>query len=138
MSELLKVFELTANQAGALSKQAVTDTPLVIGGVTVVPVNKLSCGFAGGGSDLLGKKTDGIAAGAGVKVSKTPVCFLAFHDSEVEILTAPSEAVKSNGLLETLTPWWKSCSVKRHQRKNKKSALPWQRRCIKDLSPFAS
>lgn len=106
MSELLKIFEFTAEQAKVLSKeQSVTGEPIVIGEVTVVPVSKLSCGFTGGGSDLAQKKkADGILAGAGVKITKTPLSFLAVCGKEVQILHVAEEDAKSKGLLNALLP----------------------------------
>ena len=106
MSELLKIFEFTAEQAKALSKeQSVTEEPIVIGEVTVIPVSKLSCGFTGGGSDLAQKrKADGIMAGAGVRISKTPLSFLAVCGKEVQILHVAEEEAKSKGLLNALLP----------------------------------
>ena len=106
MSELLKIFEFTAEQAKALSReQSVTEEPIVIGEVTVIPVSKLSCGFTGGGSDLAQKrKADGIMAGAGVKITKTPLSFLAVCGKEVQILHVAEEEAKSKGLLNALLP----------------------------------
>ncbi len=106
MSELLKIFEFTADQAKALSKeQSVTGEPIVIGEVTVVPVSKLSCGFTGGGSDLAQKKkADGIMAGAGVKITKTPLSFLAVCGKEVQILHVAEEEAKTKGLINALLP----------------------------------
>ena len=106
MSELLKIFEFTAEQAKTLSReQSVTEEPIVIGEVTVIPVSKLSCGFTGGGSDLAQKKkADGIMAGAGVKISKTPLSFLAVCGKEVQILHVAEEEAKSKGLLNALLP----------------------------------
>lgn len=103
MSQIMKLLEFTAQQAKALSAgQSVTDAPIVLDGVTVIPVSKLSCGFAGGGSDLL-KNPDGVAAGAGVKVTKTPLSFLAVSGSEVQILHVAEDAGKKS-IVESLTP----------------------------------
>ncbi|MBO2527897.1 MAG: hypothetical protein CW335_06975 [Clostridiales bacterium] len=104
MSELLKIFEFSAQQAHALSaSQSVTDAPILIGDVTVIPVSKLSCGFAGGGSDLV-KSPNGIAAGAGVKVTKTPLSFLAVSGSEMQVLHISAEDANKKSLVESLTP----------------------------------
>ena len=88
MSELLRVFEFTTAQVRALAKeQSVADAPIVLGDVTVVPISKLSCGFTCGGSDLAAKKkADGLMAGAGAKVSKTPLTFLAIQGGNVRLL----------------------------------------------------
>ena len=106
MSELLKIFEFTAEQAKALSKeQSVTEEPIVIGEVTVIPISNLSCGFTGGGSDLAQKKkADGIMAGAGVKITKTPLSFLAVCGKEVQILHVTEEEAQSKGLVNALLP----------------------------------
>ncbi len=106
MSELLKVFAFTAEQARTLAKeQSVLGEPVVIGEVTVIPVSKLSCGFTGGGSDLAQKKkADGIMAGAGVKITKTPLSFLAVCGREVQMLHVAEEETKSKGLVNALLP----------------------------------
>lgn len=104
MSELLNVFEFTAQQTKALAaEQSVADAPIVIGEVTVIPISKLSCGFSCGGSDL-SKKPEGIMAGAGAKVSKTPLTFLAVCGKDVQLLRVPSEAQTKGGLLGALKP----------------------------------
>jgi len=104
MSELLKIFEFTAQQAKTLSAgQTVTDAPIVLGDVTVIPVSKLSCGFAGGGSDLI-KNPNGVAAGAGVKVTKTPLSFLAVCGSEVQMLHVSADDADKKSVVESLTP----------------------------------
>ena len=104
MSELMRIFEFTAQQAKELSAgQSVTDTPIVLGDVTVIPVSKLSCGFAGGGSDLL-KNPNGVAAGAGVKVTKTPLSFLAVCGSEVQVLHIAAEDAGKKNIMDSLTP----------------------------------
>ena len=106
MNELLKVFEFTAQQAKELSaQQSVTEAPIVIGDVTVIPVAKLSCGFTGGGSDLAAKKkADGIMAGAGVKITKTPLTFLAVCGSEVKVLKVSEEETEKKGIINALLP----------------------------------
>lgn len=106
MSELLKVFEFTAAQAKEFTaRQSVTEPPIVVGDVTVIPVSRLSCGFAGGGADLASrKKSDGITAGAGVKITKTPLSFLAVYGSQVQMIQVSQEEVKSQGLIGALLP----------------------------------
>jgi len=104
MSELLRIFDFTAQQARMLSAgQSVTDAPIVLGDVTVIPVSKLSCGFAGGGSDLI-KNPNGVAAGAGVKVTKTPLSFLAVCGSDVQVLHVSAEETGKKGLMGALAP----------------------------------
>lgn len=105
MKELLKLFEFTAGKTLELSEsQSVTGDAMVIDGVTVIPVYKLSCGFAGGGTDLAAKrKPDALAAGAGGKISKTPLSFLAIHDSRVEILHVAADKADRVSLADALS-----------------------------------
>lgn len=68
------------------SIKAFTDAETVFGtaintpsGVTVIPVSKISLGFAGGGIDFGAKKSNGgqnFGSGSGTGISITPVAFL--------------------------------------------------------------
>ena len=106
MNELLRVFEFAADRTMQLSKeQAVTGDPMVFGDVTVIPVSKVSCGFAGGGADLnTSKKPDALATGVGVKVTRTPLSFLAVCEGKVQILHVAQETVEKVGLVEAIAP----------------------------------
>ena len=73
-----------------------TDVSMIIGekivaddGTTIIPVSKVSVGFASGGSDF-GKKNDGVATnfggGVGSAMKITPVAFLAISNGNVRVL----------------------------------------------------
>ena len=65
MKELLKVLEFTADRTQALAdSQSVAGEPLHVGDVTLIPVSSISCGFAGGGSDLPARTRNDAAAAA--------------------------------------------------------------------------
>ena len=106
MSQLLNIFEFTTNQVRAMAKeQAVADDPIVVGDVTLIPISKLSCGFSCGGSDLAQKKkADGLMAGAGAKVNKTPLSFLAVQNGQVQVLSVSEEDVKKKGIMGAVKP----------------------------------
>ena len=65
-------------------------------GIAIIPVSKVSVGFAGGGSDYVSKNANkqenpfGGGAGAGVKV--TPVAFLIVKDGNVRMLPVAAPA----------------------------------------------
>lgn len=74
-----------------------TDMDTVIGnaihtpsGVTVIPVSKLTVGFAGGGVDFTNKKgisTQNFGSGSGSGVSITPIAFLTVNkDAQVNLI----------------------------------------------------
>lgn len=66
--------------------------PIVCGdGTTVIPVSKVSLGFASGGSDLPTRTSkEYFAGGAGAGMSVKPVGFLVVHDGEVRMVPVPS------------------------------------------------
>ncbi|MDR0890304.1 MAG: GerW family sporulation protein [Oscillospiraceae bacterium] len=106
MNNIMRVFEFTAAQAQQLaSAQSVAGAPIVIGEVTVIPMSKVSCGFAGGGSNRVGaKKDDRLSAGSGAKVKLTPVAFLAVCGKDVTMLYADAEDVQKSGVFDALKP----------------------------------
>ncbi len=65
-------------------------------GVTIIPISKVSVGFAGGGSDYVSRNVNkqenpfGGGAGGGVKV--TPVAFLIIKDGNVRMLPVATPA----------------------------------------------
>ena len=74
-------------------------------GITLIPVSKLSFGFAGGGSDF-GKKTEmqtafGGGIGAGVKIE--PVAFVVIKGDSVKLLhIAPPATTTVDRIIETV------------------------------------
>ena len=58
------------------------------GGVTIIPVSKVSFGFASGGSDFQSKKVDktNFGGGAGAGVTLTPIGFLVISGDKVKLL----------------------------------------------------
>ena len=55
------------------------------GGITIIPVSKVTYGFASGGSDFPSKTNKEIFGGGGAGVTITPVAFLVISDGEVTI-----------------------------------------------------
>ena len=105
MNDILKVLEFTADKAQSIAAaQSVAGDPIVIGEVTVIPISAIACGFAGGGSDLPARqKSDALMAGAGAKVSMTPLSFLAVCGRDVQILRV-SQQEAAGGLMNALKP----------------------------------
>ncbi len=65
-------------------------------GITIIPVSKVSVGFAGGGSDYVSRNANkqenpfGGGAGGGVKV--TPIAFLVIREGNVRMLPVAAPA----------------------------------------------
>jgi len=67
-------------------------------GITLIPISKVSFGFASGGSDFGGKQDAQVlfGGGSGAGVSIVPVAFLVVSDGNVKLLpmaTAPNTTV---------------------------------------------
>ena len=79
----------------------IVGTPITtVDGVTLIPVSKVSFGFAAGGSDIPGKggREDssspfGGGSGAGVKIE--PVSFLVIRDGSVRMISANAQSQNS-------------------------------------------
>ena len=75
---------------------SVVGEPITAGGVTIIPISKVSVGFGGGGSDYVSRNANkqenpfGGGAGGGVKV--TPVAFLIIKDGSVRMLPVAAPA----------------------------------------------
>jgi len=74
-------------------------------GITLIPVSKVSFGFAGGGSDYSQKQTSksGFGGGTGAGVSVTPVAFLIVKGEEVDMIYITPPALSSvDRIIETV------------------------------------
>ena len=84
----------------------VIGNPITSGSATIIPVSKVSYGFASGGSDLPSKQSGGLfGGGAGAGVNITPIAFLVIENGNVRLLpiTAKQDAFdKAMGLVPSL------------------------------------
>ena len=86
---LEKIKEMTGSNT-------IIGEPIVVDGATILPVSKVTFGFAGGGSDFGAKTTKELfGGGTGAGVSVTPVAFLIVKDGNVRTvqLADPSSTV---------------------------------------------
>lgn len=82
--------------------EAIVGKPIVTGdGTTIIPVSKVSVGFASGGSDLPTKSTkDTFGGGSGGGVTITPVAFIAIYKGEVKLLQITANSPSSNAIVD--------------------------------------
>lgn len=78
-----------------LDANSVVGQPIVVDGVTIIPISKISVGLGGGGSDYVSKHPTnenpfGGGVGAGAKV--TPVAFLVIKDGNTRMIPVPVPA----------------------------------------------
>ena len=79
----------------------VVGTPIPVGdGLTIIPVSKVSYGFASGGSDLPTKSAaDLFGGGAGAGINITPVAFLTVKDGEINLIPVVAKPDTGDRLL---------------------------------------
>ncbi len=80
-----------------MDANTVVGNPIEVGGVTVVPVCKLSIGYGSGGSDFAQKSQkpenpNAFGGGAGMGVSITPVSFLIVQNGNVKVVPVEQPA----------------------------------------------
>lgn len=102
----IKVKELInsalANIKEMVDANTVTGEPIVLAnGVTIIPVSKVSCGFAAGGSDLPNKSEKEIfGGGTGGGVTVSPLAFICVSpEGEVQLLQLTMNASASNAVI---------------------------------------
>lgn len=69
-------------------------------GVTILPISKISFGFAGGGSDFVPKqlpaeRENPFGGGSGAGVTITPIAFLILHGEQVRMMPIATPAAST-------------------------------------------
>lgn len=105
MNESTKI-EALVNTAMAKVKEladgeAIVGKPIVTAdGTTVIPVSKVSVGFASGGSDLPTKNKETFGGGSGGGITITPVAFIAIYKGEVKLLQLTANSPQGNAIID--------------------------------------
>lgn len=77
--------------------------PIAKGDTTIIPISKVSFGFASGGSDLPTQAAEKFAGGAGAGVTVKPVAFIVIKaDGDVKLLELGAKGSPIDGVLESL------------------------------------
>ncbi len=93
-SSLMQVLSYTAEKTLQLADaNSVIGEKIVVDGITVIPITKVSVGFAGGGANInnVGKKKYQSPAGAGSKVTLTPLSFLVINGKNVRVISVDTK-----------------------------------------------
>ena len=86
-----KLSELLGVSMEKIKEMVDVDTvigePVTAGGTTLIPVSKISYGFAAGGSSLPSRNTsDMFGGGSGAGIRITPIAFVSVTDGHVQVL----------------------------------------------------
>lgn len=92
-SNIKSIMDTTMDKLRAMvDADIITGTPIVVDGITLIPVSKVAFGLATGGSDFPSKSGNqlfGGGGGAGVTVS--PIAFMVISDGNVKMLPVYNE-----------------------------------------------
>ena len=81
---LSDVIKTALDQINYIAKtETVIGEPIRAGNVTLIPVSRISIGFAAGGGGNEGKSGSGAGTGGGVAI--TPVAFISIIDEKVQV-----------------------------------------------------
>ncbi len=108
---LMQLMSFTADKALEMADaNSVLGERIEIDGMTIIPVSKISAGFAGGGANVINAtvKKSNTPAGSGAKVSVTPISFLVISNGEVSVVevNASSKSTKS-GIIDAVISQFK-------------------------------
>jgi len=97
-STLIKVMDFTADKIAEMKQNiGVLGEKQEVDGITIIPVSKVSVGFAGGGADISDKQKGKFKnpAGTGGSITETPMVFLVIADGQVSLYKISDESRKS-------------------------------------------
>ncbi|MBQ5317601.1 MAG: sporulation protein YtfJ [Oscillospiraceae bacterium] len=103
-----KVKDLIASSIGKIHELSDADTiigdPIKIDDkITIIPVSKISYGFAAGGSDLPSKNEKELfGGGSGAGMSIQPLAFIVINNGEVKLLELGSGSSPANAIVSAV------------------------------------
>ncbi len=114
---LMQLMSFTADKALEMAdSNSIIGEKIEIDGMTIIPISKVSSGFAGGGANMINAtaKKSNIPSGSGAKVTVTPLSVLVIADGEVKVvdINAPAKASKGN-LISSIIEQVKSMKKKK-------------------------
>ena len=122
-STLVKVVDFTTSKLIEMKNSAgVVGEKIEVDGMTIIPVSKVSIGFAGGGADVSDKNKGKFKnpAGTGAGITDTPQGFLVIKDGTVEFLSvAPSKKSAAGDIISTIIAEAKALLAERKSDKDK-------------------
>lgn len=103
-----KVKDLVSSAIGKIHELSDADTVIgnpikVDGGITIIPVSKVSYGFAAGGSDLPSKSEKEVfGGGSGGGVTINPLAFIVVSGGDVKLLELGSGNSPANAIVSAV------------------------------------
>lgn len=100
-SNIAEIMNLTFEKTNAIAGESVFGEPISKDCVTVIPVSKISAGFAGGGAEIKKRNKSNLPAGAGARIEVTPTHFVQISGGKATLVSAaaPSQKPDATALL---------------------------------------
>ncbi len=100
-NNLMQLIAFTADRAMEMADaNSIIGERIEIDGMTIIPISKVSSGFAGGGANIVNaaQKKSNVPSGSGAKVTVTPLSVLVISGGEVSVvdISAPAKAPKKS------------------------------------------
>ena len=96
------IMNITMDNLKALvDADTIIGTPITAGGVTLIPVSKVSFGLATGGSDFPTKQSTVFGGGGGAGVTVTPIAFICVSGDSVKMLQVNNEQTAIEKIIES-------------------------------------
>lgn len=103
-----KVKDLVSSAIGKIRELSDADTIIgnpikADGNITIIPVSKVSYGFAAGGTDLPSKSDNALfGGGSGGGVSIQPIAFIVVSDGDVKLLEIGAGNSQANAIINAV------------------------------------
>jgi len=118
---LSDVIKTALDQINFIAKtDTVIGEPIHAGNVTLIPVSKVSIGFAAGGAGKDEKSGSGAGTGGGVNI--TPVAFISIIDDKVQVHSMSKNDLDLGKLLSLAPDLIKHVSKFMHKKDSKENA----------------
>ena len=125
-ANLMQLMSFTADKVMEMADaNSIIGEKMEIDGMTIIPVSKISAGFAGGGASMVNHtvKKSNNPSGSGAQVTVTPLSFLVISDGEVKVvdIQASSKMTKA-GILNAIVNKIKEMKDKKKENKENKES----------------
>ena len=92
-NKIQAILDTTMDKLKAMvNADVITGDPIVVDGLTLIPVSKVAYGIATGGSDFATKNQQGLfGGGSGAGVTVSPIAFMVSKDGNVKMVPIYNE-----------------------------------------------
>ena len=127
-TNLMQLMAFTADRAIEMADaSSIIGERIEIDGMTIIPISKVSSGFAGGGANIINatQKKSNVPSGSGAKVTVTPLSVLVVSNGEVSVIdiSAPAKAPKKS-IVDSIIEQAKAYIDAKKKEKANKAEMP--------------